>query len=283
MSTSFMLGLLINLAVALALPSEACAQGSPAVSMGDMKEMGDMKMGPMQGGKPAHDARDADAHAEGAEKAPMPGMEMADDVRFARVMLNELEYTNGSGKRGQSLDAEAWYGGDVHKFWVKAEGRRSNGKLEELRTEALWSRQFATYWASQAGVRHDTGRGPSRTWFALGVQGLAPYWFETEAALYLGRSGALAARGEVRYDQALTQQLRLEPNLYSKDDPARGIGAGLSDLQFGLRLRYEVRRQFAPYIGVTWDRKFGGTADFARAAGEPITVRQVVVGVRAWF
>lgn len=296
---------------AIALPSLALAQGATpmpphggmhmpphgamqpemppgkALSGGMEASSGSMDMGPMQGGSPPPDARDADAHADGVGKGPLPGLDMADDDNFGQVLVNELEYVRGSGQHGQSLDAEAWYGGDLNKIWLKAEGKRSDGKLEELRTEALWDRNFATYWSSQLGVRHDTGGGPSRNWLAVGVQGLAPYWFETEAALYFGRSGAVAARGEARYDLRLTQRLRLEPkleaNLYSKADPARGIGAGLSDLQFGLRLRYEIRRQFAPYVGFTWDRKFGGTADFARAAGEPVSVRQVVAGVRMWF
>lgn len=290
--------------VAIVLPSLALAQGAAPMpphagmqmpAQGGMQpgmpsgkaSSGDKDMGPMQGGSPPPDARDADAHAEGVGKGPLPGLDMSDDDLYGRLLVNELEYARGSGQRGQSLDAEAWYGGDLNKIWLKAEGKRSDGKLEELRTEALWDRNFATYWSSQLGVRHDTGGGPSRNWLALGVQGLAPYWFETEAALYFGRSGAVAARGEARYDLRLTQKLRLEPkleaNLYSKADPARGIGAGLSDLQFGLRLRYEIRRQFAPYVGFTWDRKFGGTAGFARAAGEPVSVRQVVAGVRMWF
>ena len=290
--------------LAIALPSFAMAQGAapmpphagmqmparadaqPAMPSGNASPA-DHEMPPMQGGRPPPDARDADAYAEGVARHPMPGMDMADDHHFGQLLVNELEYSRGSGQRGQSLDAEAWWGGDLNKLWLKAESRRSESRLEELRTEALWDRNFATFWSSQAGVRHDTGGGPARNWLALGVQGLAPYWFETEAALYFGRSGAVAARGEVRYDLRLTQQLRLEPkleaNLYSKADPARGIGAGLSDLQFGLRLRYEMQRQFAPYIGFTWDRKFGGTANFARAAGEPASVRQFVAGVRMWF
>jgi copper resistance protein B len=254
---------------------------------GDQDAMQNMKMGPMQGGSPPPDARDPDTYAEGTRKHAMPGMDMADNDLYGRMLINELEFSDGRREHGQSLDAEAWYGGDYHKLWLKAEGERRDGRLESLRTEALWDRVFATFWSTQLGVRHDTGGGASRNWLAFGVQGLAPYWFETTATAYASSGGMLAARGEVRYELLLTQRLILEPkleaNLYSKDDPARGIGSGLSDASFGLRLRYEIRRQFAPYIGVSWNGKFGRTADFARAAGERVSDTQAVAGVRIWF
>lgn len=251
------------------------------------QESAGMKMGPMQGGSPPLDARDPDAYADGAQKNLMPGMDMADNNLYGRVLINELELANGGQDNGQNLDAEAWYGSDYHKLWIKAEGDRRGGKLESLRTEALWDRVFATYWSSQVGLRHDNGGGPSRTWLAFGVQGLAPYWFETSATAYAASDGMLSARTEVRYELLLTQRLILEPkleaNLYSKTDVARSIGSGLSDVSFGLRLRYEIRRQFAPYIGVSWKGKFGNTADLARSAGGSARETEVVAGVRLWF
>jgi copper resistance protein B len=246
-----------------------------------------MKMGPMQGGRPPPDARDPNAYAEGTTKHSLGGMEMADDALFGRVLVNDLEYADGRRDHRQTMDAEAWFGGDRNKLWLKAEGERRSGRLDGLRTEALWDRVFATYWSTQLGIRHDTGQGSARNWLAFGVQGLAPYWFETEATAYVGTGGMLAARMEARYELLFTQRLILQPkleaNLYSKNDAARGIGSGLSDLEFGLRLRYEIRRQFAPYIGVSWKRKFGNTAEFARTAGGRANDTEAVAGVRIWF
>ncbi len=245
-----------------------------------------MKMGPMQGGSPPPDARDPDTYAEGTTFRNLPGNEMHDEMPFGRVLLDKFEYAKGDGEQGQNLDAEAWYGNDYNKAWFKAEGERRGGQLQSMRTEALWDRTFATFWSTQLGVRHDTGGGDSRNWLAFGVRGLAPYWFDTTATAYWS-GGRLAARFDVRYELLFTQRLILEPeieaNLYSKADPARGLGSGLSDMELGLRLRYEIRRQFAPYIGVTWSRNFGGTADYARAQGERNKSTQIVAGVRAWF
>jgi copper resistance protein B len=253
-------------------------------SMGGMSQ--DMKMGPMQGGSPPPDARNPDAYAEGTTFAHFPGNEMNDDMPFGRVLLDKFEYAKGDGEHGQNVDAEAWYGNDYNKAWFKADGERRGGHLQSLRTEALWDRTFATFWSTQLGVRHDSGGGDSRNWLAFGVRGLTPYWFDTEATAYWS-GGRLAARANVRYELLFTQQLILEPeveaNLYSRSDPARGLGSGLSDVELGLRLRYEIRRQFAPYVGVTWSRNFGGAADYAKARGERTKATQLVAGVRLWF
>ncbi len=261
--------------------------GTKDMSGEGMDSMGDMQMGRMQGGRPPPNARNPDAYAEGVAPMSMPGMEMSDDRTYGRVLANELEYASGHGERGQNVNLEAWYGSDYNKLWVKGEGKRRNGSLENFRSEALWDHAISTFWSSQLGLRHDNGRGPSRNWLALGVQGIAPYWFETEATAYVGRNGSLAARAEVRYELLFTQKLILQPkfeaNFYSKSDPERRIGSGLSDIELGVRLRYEVSRQFAPYIGVTWDRKVGNTANFARAQGERVGNTQLVAGVRLWF
>lgn len=249
--------------------------------------MAGMHMGPMQGGSAPADARDPDAYAEGTRHANLPGNEMNDEARFGRILLDKLEYAKGDGENAQSIDLEAWYGNDWDKLWVKADGERSGGRLQSLRKEALWDHAIAPFWSSQIGLRHDTGGGHARTWAAFGVRGLAPYWFDTTATAYLGSSGALAARINVRYELLFTQRLILDPefeaNLYSKHDPARGVGSGLSDLSLALRLRYEIRRQFAPYIGATWARSVGETADLAKARGERTSTAQVVAGVRIWF
>lgn len=253
-------------------------------SMESMGSMGGMEMGPMQGGKAPPDARDPDAYAEGLTHGPMRGMDMADDNRYGFLLLDKLEYAQKSTLR---FDAQAWYGGDRNKLWLKADGDRKAGRLGATRTEALWNRPFATYWSTQLGIRHDFGEGPGRNWAALGVQGLAPYWFGIEATAYVGPSGRTAARVELDYDLLLTQRLILRPNIevnvYGNDDHVRGIGSGISEVEAGLRLRYEIKRQVAPYIGVSWRRKLGNTADFARAAGEDVRETQFVAGVRIWF
>jgi copper resistance protein B len=170
---------------------------------------------------------------------------------------------------------------------IKAEGDVASGRLQEARTEALWSHAVASFWDAQLGLRHDSGTSPERSWIAFGIQGLAPYWFELDAAAYVGDGGRTALRLSAEYELLITQKLILQPqvevNLYGKSDPARDIGKGLSDLTAGLRLRYEFNRQFAPYIGVAWADRFGETADLARAAGEPKHNTRYVAGVRFWF
>ena len=151
----------------------------------------------------------------------------------------------------------------------------------------LWDRVIARWWDVQAGVRHDFSDGPSRTWAAFGVQGLAPYWFEVEATVYVGDDGRSAARLVGEYELLLTQRWVLQPkielNLYGKEDAANRIGAGLAKADVGLRLRYEIRREFAPYVGIVWTRHFGETADLAREADEKVSGAQFVAGLRIWF
>ena len=263
--------------------------GRPGMDHGGMQgmdSMSGMTMGSMQGGNPPPNARSPD-YSDGIGYGPMKGMEMTDNAARGMLLIDQLEYTNGNDAHGLSWEAEGWYGNDSNKLWLRTEGDRSRGKLEDADVEAFWNRNIATFWSTQAGVRHDFGEGPSRTWAAFGVQGLAPYWFELEATGYVGASGRTAARLRVEYELLLTQRLILQPeaeiNLYGKDDPATRIGNGISDVQVGLRLRYEIHRQFAPYIGVNWVRRMGTTADYARQDHQPVLDRQIVVGVRIWL
>lgn len=260
------------------------AQGMQGMNMPSMEGM---DMASIQGGKAPPGARSPD-YSDGYRYTDMPGMAMSDDARFAMLMIDQLEYVRDNhGNNSALLDGYLWYGKDFNKLWLKFEGEQTHGKLEDLRTEALWNHATSSYWGTQLGVRQDSGEGPDRTWAAFGVQGLAPYWFDTEATFYVGQRGRTAARVQFEYEELLTQRLVLQPkfevNLYGKDDPQRGIGSGLSDAELGVRLRYEVRREFAPYIGVVWRQRFGRTADFARAQGEPADDLQFVVGVRLWF
>jgi copper resistance protein B len=214
-------------------------------------------------------------------------MQMDDTAHLGMVLLDQLEWRHSSGHDAGVWDAQGWYGGDYDKLWLKTEGEHAGGQTEGARVELLWDRIVTRWWSVQAGAREDLGGGPPRAWAALGVQGLAPYWFDVEATLYAGESGRTAARLKTEYDLLLTQRLILQPqielNFYGKPDPARRLGSGLSDLDAGIRLRYELRRELAPYVGVTWRELYGGTADQARAAGASTGGVQLAVGLRAWF
>jgi copper resistance protein B len=214
-------------------------------------------------------------------------MQMDDTSRTGMVLFDQLEWRNTAEGNALAWDAEGWYGGDGNKVWVRSEGERVAGTTQNARADLLWDHTFARWWSVQAGGRQDFGAGPARTWAAIGVQGLAPYWFNTEATFYVGEQGRTAVRLKSEYDLLFSKRLILQPeaeaNLYGKSDPARQLGSGLSDLELGLRLRYEVRREFAPYIGVVWSRQFGGTADRVRESGGNPSDVQFVAGVRAWF
>ncbi len=241
----------------------------------------------MQGGSPPPTARDPDAYADGLQLGHLPGMDMADNDIYSQILLDRVEAFHTSDSHGQAIDAQAWVGGDIDKLWFKVDGERENGRLGATRTEALWNHAIATYWGSQAGVRHDFGGGPGRTWAAFGIQGLAPYWFDVQATAYIGQGGRTAMRFETEYDLLITQRLILQPDvkvdLYGKNDPERGIGSGLSDVEAGLRLRYEFSRKVAPYIGVVWNKKFGNTASYARDSGSAVKETRLVAGIRVWF
>lgn len=221
------------------------------------------------------------AHAQDSGAQPVH-----DNRVFGQFLADRLEYFNARGSEGLAWDFQGWVGRDYNKLWIKTEGTRSGGKTEDARVEALWARAVGTYWDLQAGVRHDISFG-SRNWLALGVQGLAPYWFDVEATAYVGPEGRTAAILKTEYDLLITQRLiftpRAEATLYGKSDSVAHVGSGLSDVQLGARLRYEFSRQFAPYIGVEWEGKYGRTATFARQAGTRATDGRVVVGLRAWF
>jgi copper resistance protein B len=260
------------------------AEGMQGMAMPSMQGM---DMSAMQGGKAPPDARSPD-YSDGYRYTDMPGMAMSDHSKQGMLLIDQLEYGHDNhGNNSVFLDGEFWYGEDFNKLWVKFEGEQARGKLEDLRTEALWYHATSAYWGTQLGLREDFGEGPNRSWAAFGVQGLAPYWFDTEATFYVGQSGRTAARFQFEYEELITQRLVLQPkfevNLYGKDDPQRGIGSGLSDAELGLRLRYEIRREFAPYIGVVWRQRFGRTADLYRAQNEPAGDLQFVAGIHFWF
>ena len=203
------------------------------------------------------------------------------------VMANLAEYQSRPGGGGYRWDGEAWIGGDSNRFVVKSEGdgSRRDG-LGSAEAQALLSHAIGPYFDLQAGVRQDFAPR-ARTYASVGVQGLAPYWFDVSAALFLSTRGELLARLESTYDLRLTQRLILQPrvelNLAAQNTVETRTGSGLSNAELGLRLRYEIKREFAPYIGVSWDRKVGRTADYARMRGEGVGGATFVAGIRTWF
>lgn len=209
-------------------------------------------------------------------------------MTYYQVFFNVAEYQARKGGDGYRWDGEAWIGGDINRFTLKSEGEGTFGKpLEQAEVQALYSRAIDPYWNLQAGVRYDFRPNPSRTYATIGIEGLAPYWFEVEGALFLSDKGDVLGRAEAYYDERVTQsfvlQPRLEANFAAQDVRRDGIGSGLTDLELGLRLRYEKSREFAPYIGVSWERQFGDTARFARARGDDTGGFSFVAGVRTWF
>ena len=207
---------------------------------------------------------------------------------FYQVMFNLAEVQARAGRNAYRWDGEAWFGGDINRLTLKSEGEGVfKDGVEAAEIQALYSRAIGPYFNLQAGVRYDFKPNPSRTYAVIGFEGLAPYWFEVEGAAFLSDKGDLLGRLEGYYDQRLTQRLVLQPrvelNFSAQDVPENRIGAGLSDAELGLRLRYEITRQFAPYIGVSYEAKTGQTARYARADGEDPTTTSFVAGVRIWF
>ena len=204
------------------------------------------------------------------------------------VMFNLAEFQARKGGDGFRWDGEGWFGGDINRAVVKTEGEGAfRSGVDSAEVQLLYSRALDPYWNLQGGVRYDFKPNPSRTYATIGIEGLAPYWFEVEGALFLSNKGDVLARAEGYYDQRITQRLILQPrvelNLAAQNVPENRIGSGLSNAELGLRLRYEIKREFAPYIGVSYDRKFGDTARFARADSGRASATSLVLGIRTWF
>ena len=223
-----------------------------------------------------------------AQSAEMPGAsaghEMLEDPFNRSVLFDELELNDGDAL---SWDASAWLGYAFNRLAIRTEGERVDGDTERAELELLWSHSFARWWDVVAGARADFEPGPSRNWAAFGVQGLAPYRFELEATTYVGEGGDIAARFEGEYELLITSRLILQPQLelnwYGQSDPERRLGSGLSSVEAGLRLRYEFRREIAPYVGLVTERLVGSTADLARADGLDPEDTSLVAGIRLQF
>ena len=208
-------------------------------------------------------------------------------MSLSAVRVNLAEYQARSGADGYRWEGQAWFGGDINRLVVKTEGEGARGEgVESAEVQALYSRAVGVYTDLQVGVRQDV-EPYGRTYATVGFETLLPYWFDVEGAAFLSTKGALLARLEGTYDLRVTNRLILQPraelNFAAQNTPETRTGSGLSNAELGLRLRYEIRREFAPYIGVAGDRKAGKTADYARARGEDIEATSVVVGIKAFF
>lgn len=247
---------------------------------------------PMQGGDPPANARDPLANSGGYEYRNMAGWEDTDEITIGKIIVDQLEYQSGNKENLQRWDMQGWLGTDYDKFWFKFEGDTSVGKSEGgLELQTLYSRAVSAYWDMQFGVRFDRlyggGNSDNRVLGVFGYQGLAPYWFDIEPTVFIDNEGNSSARLTATYDLLFTQRLILRPrvefNLSANDVPKFGVGKGLNDLQFGLRLRYEFTREIAPYIGVAWKKQYGNTASFTSANGGVIEDTKFIVGIRLWF
>lgn len=203
------------------------------------------------------------------------------------ALVDRFEIAEADGDTPLAWEASGWVGGDLDRLWWRSEGEAVDGRAEHANAELFYGHAIARWWDGVVGVRHDVGEGPSRTFAAIGVIGLAPQKFEVEATAYIGDGGQAGLAMEAEYDTLLTNRLILQwvagAEAWRKDDPRRGMGSGLSSAEAGLRLRYEVTRRFAPYIGVAHERVFGNTADLRRAEGRDIHDTRLVAGVRFWF
>lgn len=207
---------------------------------------------------------------------------------FSQLLVDRLEYRAVRGRDGYAWEADGWIGGDLHRFALTTEGEGEFGRApDEAEVQALYRRAIGPWFNAEAGVRQDLGRGGRRIHAVIGIDGLAPYWFDVSAQAFLSTRGDVQARLEASYDQRITQRLILQPaaevTLAAQDVPALAVGAGLSEAEVGLRLRYEIRREFAPYVGVHRERKFGAAARYARAEGERASATNWVAGVRFFF
>lgn len=213
-----------------------------------------------------------------------------DNGIYSFVLLDRLEWQAGDASRAVDavdVDAHGWFGRDRDRVWFRVEGDRERGRLDSGRAQALYGRHVSRWWDIVAGIRQDVRPGPAQTWAAFGIQGLAPYWFDIEATAYVGASGRTQARVKAEYELLVTNRLILQPlvqvDVAGRSDPKRDVGAGLNTTEAGIRLRYEIKRELAPYVGVTWNRAWGKTADFTRSGGKGSAGPRVVVGARVWF
>ena len=233
---------------------------------------------------PVPEPTDAD---RAAALRPASGHAAHDHGLHRFVLFDRLEAGRADGHDSTAWALHAWFGTDTDRLWIRSEGERTGSTTERADVELLYGRGVTPWWDVVAGVRQDFGAGPSQTLAAFGMQGMTPYKIEAAITGYVGEGGQTALRAEAEYDTLLGERLILqwlaEAEAYGRRDDRRGIGAGLNSFEAGVRLRYEFRREFAPYVGVAWERVYGDVADARRAEGDDIDELRFVAGVRFWF
>ena len=284
----------------MAMPPGSTMEGMPGMQMPPGQSMGNMPGMTAPAG--------TDLPAGNAPPPPLPTDHAADLVydpaamamgrhhlgtfhgnqKLFQLLNNIMEYQGRRGRDGYEWNSEAWYGGDIDRLWLKSEGEGAFGRsVEKAEVQGLYSHALDPYFNLQAGVRYDFKPNPSRVYATVGIEGLAPSFFEVEGALFLSNKGEVMARGEAWYDQRITQRLILQPrtelNFAAQNSRDIAVGAGLSDAEIGVRLRYDISRQFAPYVGVQYRRAFGRTRDYLRAEGEDAAGWSFLAGLRTWF
>ncbi|POD34798.1 copper resistance protein CopB [Pseudomonas syringae pv. syringae] len=270
----------------MAAGMEGMDHGSHAMHMdaGDSEDTPSTQAAPTQSRTPIPPITDADRATVYTSHA---GHQVHDSAINSYFLADKLEWQDANDGSALAWDLSGWIGGDIDRLLLRSEGERTNGKTEEAEVQALWGHSISPWWDVVAGARQDFKPGAPQTWAAFGLQGQAISDLDIEATAFIGEAGQTAARLEADYDLQLTNNLVLQPtaelNFYGKNDPQRGNGSGLSTSEFGLRLRYEITPQFAPYVGVSWDRSYGKTADYAREDDEDTQDARLVVGVRMWF
>ncbi|ALU63107.1 copper resistance protein CopB [Pseudomonas syringae pv. lapsa] len=270
----------------MAAGMEGMDHGSHAMHMdaSDSEDAPSTQTAPAQSRTPIPPITDADRAAVYTSHA---GHQVHDSAINSYFLADKLEWQDANDGSALAWDLSGWIGGDIDRLLLRSEGERTNGKTEEAEIQALWGHSISPWWDVVAGARQDFKPGAPQTWAAFGLQGQAISDLDIEATAFIGEAGQTAARLEADYDLQLTSNVVLQPtaelNFYGKNDPQRGNGSGLSTSEFGLRLRYEIIPQFAPYIGVSWDRSYGKTADYAREDDEDTQDARLVVGVRMWF
>ncbi len=223
-----------------------------------------------------------DADRQAAFPVLHSGHENHQQALNSYVLIDRLEWQNLDAGNALAWDIDAWLGGDIDRLWLRSEGERVDGRTDKAELQALWGHAISPWWDVVLGARQDFKPGSPQTWAALGIQGTPLYGLETEATAYLGENNQSALRLKAEYDLLLTNRLVLQPlaeaNFYGKDDAEREVGSGLANTELGLRLRYHLRPEVAPYVGLTWNKSHGDTP-----AEEDDGEVRLVMGIRAWF
>ncbi len=275
-------------AYSMAAHDMSTMSGMPPSSIEDMSAIDGMtsmqQAASSESRTPIPELTDADRQAAFPD---VDGHEVHDNSVHWYLLVDQLEWQKNNDTNGLGWDLSSWAGGDIDRLWLRSEGEAHDGKTESAEIQILWGHAISPWWDGVIGIRQDFKPVKAKSWIAAGLQGAALYNFETELTAFVGQQGSTALRLETEYDVLLTNQLILQPaleaNFYGKDDEAREIGKGLSSTEFSLRLRYEVKREFAPYVGVSWIQLYGNTADMVVREGEKDNEVSFLLGARVWF